>query len=231
LKKTPYELLTGNKPNISYFRVFGSKCYVLLKRAKSSKFAPKVYEGFMLGYDSNSRAYCVFNKDSGCIEIMCDAMFDKTNGSQVEQYDLDDVDDEEAPCDALRTMATGDVRLQEADEDQPSSNEAAPPTQDDDQHQEDEQDEDDDQDHEMGDDQGGVEQDEDGDDQDESKSSPLPHPRVRQTVQRDHPVNNILGAIEKGVTTRSHVATFCEHYSFVSSFEPFKVEDALRDPD
>jgi transposase InsO family protein len=25
LKKTPYELLTSNKPNISYFRVFGSK--------------------------------------------------------------------------------------------------------------------------------------------------------------------------------------------------------------
>jgi hypothetical protein len=29
LKKTSYELLTGNKPNVSYFRVFGSKCYVL----------------------------------------------------------------------------------------------------------------------------------------------------------------------------------------------------------
>jgi transposase InsO family protein len=29
LKKTSYELLTGNKPNISYFRVFGSKCYIL----------------------------------------------------------------------------------------------------------------------------------------------------------------------------------------------------------
>jgi hypothetical protein len=50
-------------------------------------------------------------------------------------------------------------------------------------------------------------------------------------VQRDHLVNNILGDIEKGVTTRSRVAIFCEHYSFVSSFEPFKVEDALRDPD
>jgi hypothetical protein len=25
LKKTPYELLTGNKPNVSYFRVFGGK--------------------------------------------------------------------------------------------------------------------------------------------------------------------------------------------------------------
>jgi hypothetical protein len=29
LKKTPYELLIGNKPNVSYFKVFGSKCYIL----------------------------------------------------------------------------------------------------------------------------------------------------------------------------------------------------------
>jgi hypothetical protein len=164
LKKTQYELLTGNRPNVSYFRVFGSKCYVLLKRAKSSKFAPKFYEGFMLGYDSNSHAYHVFNKDSGCVETTCDAVFDETNGSQVEQYDLDDVDDEEAPCDALRTMTIGDVRLQEANKDQTSSNEAGPPTQEDDQDQEGEQDEDDDQDQDMGNDQGGVEQDEDEDD-------------------------------------------------------------------
>jgi hypothetical protein len=99
---------------------------------KSSKFTPKVYEGFILGYDSNSRAYRIFNKYSGCVEITCDVVFDETNSSQVEQYDLDDVDDEEAPYDTLRTMAIGDVRSQEANEDQPSSNEAAPPTQEDD---------------------------------------------------------------------------------------------------
>jgi hypothetical protein len=66
---------------ISYFRVFGSKCYVLLKRPKSTKFAPKVYEGFMLGYDSSSRAYRVFNKDFGCVKTMCDVVFDETNSS------------------------------------------------------------------------------------------------------------------------------------------------------
>jgi transposase InsO family protein len=32
LKKTSYELLTGNKPNVSYFRVFGSKCYILVNK-------------------------------------------------------------------------------------------------------------------------------------------------------------------------------------------------------
>jgi hypothetical protein len=52
--------------------------------SKSSKFAPKVYEGFLLGYDSNSCAYCVFNNDSGCVEITCDAVFHETNGSQEE---------------------------------------------------------------------------------------------------------------------------------------------------
>jgi transposase InsO family protein len=48
LKKISYELLTGNKPNVSYFRVFRSKCYILQKRSKFSKFVPKTYEGFSL---------------------------------------------------------------------------------------------------------------------------------------------------------------------------------------
>jgi hypothetical protein len=44
-------------------------------------------------------------------------------------------------------------------------------------------------------------------------------------------VDQILGDINKGVTTRSRLANFCEHYSFVSSIEPFRVEEALQDPD
>jgi transposase InsO family protein len=31
LKKTSYELLIDKKPNVSYFRVFGRKCYILVK--------------------------------------------------------------------------------------------------------------------------------------------------------------------------------------------------------
>jgi hypothetical protein len=54
---------------------------------------------------------------------------------------------------------------------------------------------------------------------------------VCHNIQRDHPIDNILGDTEKGVTNRSRVTKFCEHYSFVSCFEPFKVEDALHDSD
>jgi hypothetical protein len=136
LKKTSYELLTGKKPNVSYFRVFGSKCFILVKRGRKSKFAPKAVEGFLLGYDSNTRAYRVFNKSTGLVEVFCDIVFHETNGSQVEQVDLDELDDEEAPCVALRNMSIGDVCPKESEEptqaqDQPSSfNQASPPTQD-----------------------------------------------------------------------------------------------------
>jgi hypothetical protein len=107
LKKTSYELLTGKKPNVSYFRVFGSKCFILVKRGRKSKFAPKAVEGFLLGYDSNTRAYRVFNKSTGLVEVSCDIVFDETNGSQVEQVDLDELDDEEASCIVLRNMSIG----------------------------------------------------------------------------------------------------------------------------
>jgi hypothetical protein len=141
LKKTSYELLTCNKLNVSYFRVFGSKYYILQKRSKSSKFAPKTYEGFLLGYDSNSHIYRVFNVTTGCVETTCDVVFDGTNSSQKEHVDLDLVDDDEAPSDALQRMVIDDVRPQDPSN-QPqetSPNDTTPPAQglDQDNHEED----------------------------------------------------------------------------------------------
>jgi hypothetical protein len=202
LKKTSYELLTGKKPNVSYFRVFGRKCFILVKRGRKSKFAPKAVEGFLLGYDSNTRAYRVFNKSTGLVEVSCDIVFDETNGSQVEQVDLDELDDEEAPCVSLRNMSIGDVCPKESEEppqaqDQPSSsNQASPPTQDEDQAQDDEKDDQEDEPpQEESNDQGGDDHDKDTED---DQGQRPPHPRVHQAIQRDHPVNSILGDIHKG---------------------------------
>src|SRR3954465_13470113 len=51
VKKTSHELITGNKPNVSYLRVFGAPCYIR-DMNHSSKFTPKAHEGFLLGYGS-----------------------------------------------------------------------------------------------------------------------------------------------------------------------------------
>jgi hypothetical protein len=217
LKKTSYKLLTGNKPNVSYFHVFGSKCYILVKKGRHSKFAPKAVEVFLLGYDSNTKAYRVFNKSSGLVEVSSDVVFDETNGSPREQVDLDDMDEDDVPTAAMRTMAIGDVRPQEQQEqDQPSSSTMVHPQL------------------KMMDRflkkrhviKGAQEE-----QVMEEEAPRVPPTQVRATIQRNHPVDQILGDISKGVTTRSRLANFCEHYSFVSSIEPFRVEEALQDPD
>jgi hypothetical protein len=95
-------------------------------------------------------------------------------------------------------------------------------------------------DHERGFDQGGEQggeakeeasQVEDDDDGPIQRQSQAPHPKVQQMDQRDHPMDNILGSIQRGVTTRSMLTNFCAFYSFVSSLEPLSVDQALEDPD
>ena len=159
---------------------------MLNKKPKTSKFAPKVDEGFLLGYGSNVHAYRVFNKTNGCVEIARDVTFDESNNSQEEQVVHENVDDDEAPCEAIRRMAIGDVRPQES---RNANDHPPPPNQGDDHEQEPS-------DHHTSHDQ--------EDEQDGGHSSPqVPHLRVHQSVQRDYPMEQILGDIEEGVITRS----------------------------
>ena len=271
MKKTAYELLTGNKPKVHYFRVFGCKCFILSKKSKSSKFAPKVDEGFMLGYGTNEQGYRVFNKTTGQVEIAVNVSFDETDGSQKEQVNGDMIGKEEPSHEVIKKLATGEVKpVEEEDEDvhmqithdpticdelptihedeaSTSRNDHGPCMQDDqdqprstvgnqdseqDQLQQVEQDTSEvnpPQDH--GADPSNDQNRDDGVDGPIQRRTQLPHPRVHQSIQRDHPVDNILGSIRRGVTTRSRLASFCEHYSFVSPLEPLRVEEALEDPD
>ena len=50
-------------------------------------------------------------------------------------------------------------------------------------------------------------------------------------IARDHSLDTIIGDISRGVQTRSRLASFCEYFSFVSSIEPKKIDEALKDVD
>jgi hypothetical protein len=250
-KKTAYELLTGNKPKVDYFRVFGCKCFILNKKVKSSMFAPRVDEGFLLGYASNAHGYRVFNNTTGLVEIAIDVTFVESNGSQG-HISSDIAGNKKSPCEAIKKLAIGEVGPQEKDDDEgriwmtnevidvgakvvgdKSSTQANTPTS---SHpileevvqpqampsiEEDGQD--------VGVSEVPLEQ--ENDDGKIQRQPLVPHPRVHQTIQRDHLVDNILGSVKRGVTTRSRLAIFCEFYLFISSLEPLKVEEALGDLD
>ena len=42
-------------------------------------------------------------------------------------------------------------------------------------------------------------------------------------------MENIIGQIKEGVSTRSTVSNFCRHTTFVSQVEPKTIEEALND--
>ena len=58
--KTLYELWYDHKPNVSYLKVFGRKCYIL-KEFRKGKFDVKGDEGIFLGYSCKSKAYRCLN--------------------------------------------------------------------------------------------------------------------------------------------------------------------------
>jgi hypothetical protein len=83
LKKTPYELWYGRKPNISYMKVFGCKCFILDESNKLDKFASKSNEGIFVGYSNTSKAYRVYIKSSRIIVESVHLHFDETkNGTE-----------------------------------------------------------------------------------------------------------------------------------------------------
>ena len=53
-KKTSYEIWREKKPKVKYFRIFGSKCYILNDMENLGKFDAKSDEGIFLGYSTNS---------------------------------------------------------------------------------------------------------------------------------------------------------------------------------
>ena len=112
MEKTPYELLNGRKPNISYFWVFGCKCYILKKGTRLSKFEKKCDKGFLLDYSTTSKAYRVWDLASGTLEEVHDVEFDETNGSQEEDENLDDVRGTQLD-NAMKKMDVGDIRPRE----------------------------------------------------------------------------------------------------------------------
>jgi len=75
-KKTPYELWKNKKPNVSYFKTFGCRCFVMLDGEQLGKFDARSREGIFVGYCENSRAYRIYFKNSKKIVDSINVRFD-----------------------------------------------------------------------------------------------------------------------------------------------------------
>ena len=84
-KKTPYELWKGRKPNVKYFKIFGSTCFIFKDRENVGKFDFRSDEGIFLRYFSTSKAYWVYNKRTKKVMEMVNVVIDEASDSGFEK--------------------------------------------------------------------------------------------------------------------------------------------------
>ena len=95
LNKSPYELWKNRNPNISYFKVFRCKYFILNIKDNLGKFDPKFDVGIFIGYSNTIKAYRVYNKRTLVVKESMHVKFDDTNPSSMEKVVVNDDANEE----------------------------------------------------------------------------------------------------------------------------------------
>jgi hypothetical protein len=196
----------GRKPNISYFRAFRSKCFVIDKMPKVTKFDSKSIEGIFVGYSITSKAYRIYLPTSNTIKESMHVKFNENANAPVENGSVNDVGQGDSQEDMLddgheRTRIV--IEIQDPPQDapnQPTTNEASLI--------------------------GGINQ--EGSSNAQSTSYQPPE-NLREVSF--HPLSNVIGNPREGVRTMSGVNLMIAHCAFVSQIEPTKFEQANMDPD
>ena len=80
-KGIPFEILTGTRPDVSHFRVFGCPAYVHTPESQQRKLSEKAWKGIFVGYCTDSPAWKIYNPITRRVLHSRNVIFDETFGS------------------------------------------------------------------------------------------------------------------------------------------------------
>jgi hypothetical protein len=75
--KTPEEIFTGKKPELSHFKIFGCPVFIHIPKEKRNKLDPSGKKGIFAGYCEVSKAFKIYIPGQHHIEISRDVTFDE----------------------------------------------------------------------------------------------------------------------------------------------------------
>nr|GFB96405.1 retrovirus-related Pol polyprotein from transposon TNT 1-94 [Tanacetum cinerariifolium] len=101
--KTPYELINGRKPDISFLYVFGALCYPKNDHEDIGKLGAKGDIGFFIGYSADSCAYRIYNRRTKKIIETMNVSFDELSATDFEQR---------SSKPGLQSMTSGQISLE-----------------------------------------------------------------------------------------------------------------------
>ena len=75
--KTPKEMVTGKKPEVSHLKIFGYLVYFHIPKEKRTKLDPSRKKGIFVGYCEVSKAFRIYIPRFHHMEISRDVTFDE----------------------------------------------------------------------------------------------------------------------------------------------------------
>ncbi|KAL8157440.1 hypothetical protein AgCh_002223 [Apium graveolens] len=201
-------------PNISYFRVFGSKCFILDTQNNRGKFDAKSTEGIFLGYYTTSKAYRVYNSIKNKVKESINIAFNESSGN------ISQIDEDAADLLSHSQMRQSHSEKSQSHSDKSNSQDSPGPSR-------------------SSDNSSGSTQ-----TSDESSGSPktpdsvsnvnygTPPDKSSQADMRtvkNHPPDNLLTDLDQGISTRSRLHNLCALCTFVAEFEPKNAQEAVAD--
>lgn len=81
IKKTPYELWVGKKPNLQHLRIFGSEAYMHVPKQLTTKLDVRARRVLLVGYEGQSSNYRVYDPLSKKVTVSRDVVFNEKIGT------------------------------------------------------------------------------------------------------------------------------------------------------
>ena len=75
--KTPEEMFTGKKPEVSHLKIFGCPVFIHIPKEKRNKLDPSRKKGIFVGYCEVSKAFRIYIPGQHHIDISRDVTFDE----------------------------------------------------------------------------------------------------------------------------------------------------------
>ena len=80
IKKTPHEAMYGEKPNLSFMKVFSCVAYPFIEKQFTNEIERKAKKGIFLGHALDSRPFLIgIENDCGELQKTRNARFDENN--------------------------------------------------------------------------------------------------------------------------------------------------------
>nr|GFA61887.1 Gag-Pol polyprotein [Tanacetum cinerariifolium] len=210
--KTPYELMHGKQPDLSYFHVFGALCYPTNDGENVRKLQPKADIGIFIGYAPTKKAFRIYNQRTRRIVETIHVDFDELTAMASEQSSSGPV---------LQEMIPGTIKIQSPVILQDVGNDNL-----------------DIEVSHMGNDlllsapiikvASGQSSSTTSPQTNVQTNHPMTYPKSKWT--KDHPLNYIISPLSRPVSTRLQLheqALFCYYDAFLTSVEPKTYKEAL----